>query len=1377
MRKLIFFMLAILYSSTIVVQATDYYVAHSAELGGYTWSNNKELMTDAGDGSYFRTYFAVPANSIALKVTMDGGWDNQLNYAARDEAASNVTLTEGNDNNICFTTSSLQNVTVWCNSTKVWIVVSDPKFDVLNGAKVMFYYGSPTGWTNRTMYFLLENKTPDENGYALSGYAQEWKSGSYSAVGLYPLNSSANYRLSNNNTWSGNEKTGLAAGCFADMSGDVTQNSSFVCTLGSTSYSMNQGDASVTVTSTVSGTSGLGLSYTLEHYYISIDGTTWSVFDPSSTSSLAQGSYTIKALATDGHIYLVSTNSATLTVNPPAAGSHNITATTATKWTYGSLPGSELTGETVEFTVTPFEGYTVEVTSSDATITKNGNTYSFTMPDNDVAITVTPTALSYNIIYPASPSHYTLAGGNPATGNTDATINFTATPDANYFLAVTVNGVAVEGVNNVYSFTMPAEAVTVAISASTYRSFDGSTPIYLNGAAVSWWLDAGAVQKATFTKSDESTIVVTGVLEEGSVYAYIPEAGAYKSVQFSRHNPSNVSEDWGHTDHISLIGTDANNYVNSFAQNSTEATWSTFTPTPSYTFTNGTTIYIDFTAMTEGATGVNYPNANEATLGWKGDGAGTVIPVTFTANVKWITNQVFIKTEKTDWANQNFIIPGTGNNCVVVAADGASYSWTTIVPPPPTIALHSNLTNPEWESSADFTVASGNATASLTMTISQGNSYEFGVKVDGDWRSNGSAFDRFNNSAAIPAGNTSNCTFVADATGDYTFTWTYATNTLSVEYPEALSVALTGLAASQFVGDVVTVGASSNLTNPSYVYQLKINDGEFAALATNPYTFASAGTYTFKVTATGDEGSVAATKEVAVYAPLTLYFINKDAWTNPTAYAYGTGDIKNAAWPGEAMTATGDATAGHSYGVYSIIIAKNRYSNIIFSDNGANQTGDLTFDEATPYYYNGAWYATLAECDPASADVTYHLYVREYVGWTDFYVYAWGDKDFFGGWPGQLTPDNTATIDGVTYNVYDYEAPADAAIQMHLIFNNNGPGEGQEGDYRQLLDITTAKNCTISVNDFAAWEGLAGEKRFRPCLPLAHVYGYQYNEYGTVGDEWPGAELTPDAEGWYSYVVSKGGTVIFNNGTGADAMQTGDFAYTDADPVADECAAWHGVINVSGEPAKTYMFTENDCDATCAPVVNYTRETVSGRYGTICLPLEDNTIATVTGATVYSIAGKEEGKGLYLEPESRMVAGKPYFFLANGSELNIHYLPAENPSATYSNLGLVGNATATNLLVLDNDNNYILYNNLLYFVDSEAYAGPYCAYVAWNDVPVMSNPSMAPSHMKLLGVRSTPTSIEVVGLENADTRKVLIDGQLYIIHNNQMYNVTGQIVK
>ena len=101
----------------------------------------------------------------------------------------------------------------------------------------------------------------------------------------------------------------------------------------------------------------------------------------------------------------------------------------------------------------------------------------------------------------------------------------------------------------------------------------------------------------------------------------------------------------------------------------------------------------------------------------------------------------------------------------------------------PTIAMHGNFTG-SWVDTKNFTVAEDNETATLTMNLTVGN-YEFGMRIGGpaNWTANGVAFTLENTSAVVVAGS-GNLTLAANIEGEYTFTWTYATSTLSIKFPE-----------------------------------------------------------------------------------------------------------------------------------------------------------------------------------------------------------------------------------------------------------------------------------------------------------------------------------------------------------------------------------------------------------------------------------------------------------------------------------------------------------------------------------------------------------------------------------------------------------------
>ena len=102
----------------------------------------------------------------------------------------------------------------------------------------------------------------------------------------------------------------------------------------------------------------------------------------------------------------------------------------------------------------------------------------------------------------------------------------------------------------------------------------------------------------------------------------------------------------------------------------------------------------------------------------------------------------------------------------------------------PTIELAGDMTN--WaDGKLELTMAADELTASLTIPL-EAQDYFFKMIIAGGWTSDGNVVTRENNTTVFTGANSdANCTLTADVAGDYTFTWVYKTNTLTVTYPEA----------------------------------------------------------------------------------------------------------------------------------------------------------------------------------------------------------------------------------------------------------------------------------------------------------------------------------------------------------------------------------------------------------------------------------------------------------------------------------------------------------------------------------------------------------------------------------------------------------------
>ncbi len=193
--------------------------------------------------------------------------------------------------------------------------------------------------------------------------------------------------------------------------------------------------------------------------------------------------------------------------------------------------------------------------------------------------------------------------------------------------------------------------------------------------------------------------------------------------------------------------------------------------------------------------------------------------------------------------------------------------------------------------------------------------------------------------------------------------------------------------------------------------------------------------------------------------------------------------------------------------------------------------------------------------------------------------------------------------------------------------------------------------------------------------------------------------------------------------------------------------------------------------------VDYTRPVTSGRYGTICLPNG----GLMGCAALYEVAYFDAGsQKIYFDEilDGVMEAGVPYIFLPNAGaeELQVLYTDDLNAPAGHKN-GLYGSYTQEELT--PNDGNYVLLNNQYLFVNSDnVYVGENRAYIRLNEISTKATP-LAPGRRRIaMGVQNSQVA---TGMENLNAgeapMKVMINGQLFILRGENMFDATGRLVK
>ena len=215
------------------------------------------------------------------------------------------------------------------------------------------------------------------------------------------------------------------------------------------------------------------------------------------------------------------------------------------------------------------------------------------------------------------------------------------------------------------------------------------------------------------------------------------------------------------------------------------------------------------------------------------------------------------------------------------------------------------------------------------------------------------------------------------------------------------------------------------------------------------------------------------------------------------------------------------------------------------------------------------------------------------------------------------------------------------------------------------------------------------------------------------------------------------------------------------------------------EDIALYMLEE---DAPEPPTPSYTEVRnglTEGWYYTMCL---DKAVTAVKAGSIWRVLSKAaNGKDVILEEVTGTLdAGRPYIFRAAASTLEVAYTgDAVGAPVNEGNNGLVGSFTEEPLT--QNTNHYIIYNNALYFVNSDnVKVGAHRAYLDMNDVPAYSNEPQqgAPRRRVVMTVHGEQTATGCENINASETPvKMIIDGQLYILRGEKMYDATGKLVK
>ena len=277
--------------------------------------------------------------------------------------------------------------------------------------------------------------------------------------------------------------------------------------------------------------------------------------------------------------------------------------------------------------------------------------------------------------------------------------------------------------------------------------------------------------------------------------------------------------------------------------------------------------------------------------------------------------------------------------------------------------------------------------------------------------------------------------------------------------------------------------------------------------------------------------------------PVTVYVQDASGWENLYLYMWGDKELCGG-WPGAAVTET-EKIGSVTYKKIIVDDAEGRAENLIFNNNDGTQTESYAVTLSGELFVSLDAEGVITQINPRNPDIK--ILVNNQTNWNAITLYAWGDAEAFGGWPG-ATPVGTEVVKGVTYTVFGL--PADMAGKtLNLIFNNNGGG-------KQLADfpITVPEDeLFLSINANYYVDNVEGNPRGEAStIYVVNKQGWETLNLYAWGDAevfggWPGAAGTKIGT-WcgqpvYTFDVAadasgKNENLIFNNGEGSqfDAM-------------------------------------------------------------------------------------------------------------------------------------------------------------------------------------------------------------------------------------------------
>lgn len=289
-----------------------------------------------------------------------------------------------------------------------------------------------------------------------------------------------------------------------------------------------------------------------------------------------------------------------------------------------------------------------------------------------------------------------------------------------------------------------------------------------------------------------------------------------------------------------------------------------------------------------------------------------------------------------------------------------------------------------------------------------------------------------------------------------------------------------------------------------------------------------------------------------------IYVQNQTTWANLYLYMWGDVNDLNGAWPGMTPTGTekidgieytyfdmGEANTGLNENLifnngegtqlkdYAVTLDKDYF--LVITDDGVSVAGEEPVEPEDP----------VEPEEPTTDPVEYTIFIDDQTGWDATTLYAWGDVEMFGGWPGATATN--VTIGGKAFKAYTMLGSGEA---LNLIFNNNDGGTQladfpitADRDYylqvtaTGVTEIEAPATCRIYADDQTGWDAIA-----------LYTWGDSEAFGGWPGVAPVGSETIDGVTYKYFEMPADGGgyNLIFNNNNGGSQVEGKEGMYIKA---------------------------------------------------------------------------------------------------------------------------------------------------------------------------------------------------------------------------------------